>query len=121
MSEVSEYEGISSEDVESIKAIIATFYGDNIAARFTSSSITNDTLNKVAYLLVETVNCSQWMDAVPNPSDILMPSKNLRKWALRLIRNAGKPFIMGNAKVTAACRNFRAAQLKPEILMSLNF
>lgn len=121
MSEVSEYEGISAEDVEMIKAIVDAFYGPSIAARFTSSTISDDTVKQIAYLLAETVDCSQWMDAVPNPSDILMPTKNLKKWALRLIRNAGKPFINGSAKVTVVCKNFRAAQLRTEVVMSLKY
>ncbi len=119
MSEVSEYEGISAEDVQAIRAIIKAFYGDSIAARFTASSVSEDTVHQVAILLAETVDCSQWTDAVPNPKDLLMPAKSLQKWALRLVRNAGKPFLTGTAGVTVTCKHFRAAQFKNEILLSL--
>lgn len=119
MSDFSKYDKITDEDVRMIKAIIEAFYGESTASRFTSETISDETIKEVAYLLAETVDCSKWMDAVPNPTDILMPAKNLKKWALRLIRSAGRPFLYGNARVTVACRNFRAAQLKTEILMSL--
>jgi len=121
MSVASEYPGISLEDVQIIQAIIRSFYGESIAARFTDSTISSDTAKQVAILLTETIDCSRWMDAVPNPSDLLMPTKNLKKWALRLIRNAGKPFVNGTAGVTVACKNFRAAQYKNEILLTLKY
>src|SRR5690606_25185026 len=39
MNEISEYRGISAEDVQAIRAIIQSFYGEEIANRFTTSSI----------------------------------------------------------------------------------
>lgn len=119
MSEVSAYEGISAEDVQAIRAIIKAFYGEEIASRFTASSVSEETVHQVAILLSETVDCSQWMDAVPSPKDLLMPAKSMQKWALRLVRNAAKPFINGTVGVTVTCRQFRAAQFKNEILLSL--
>ncbi len=121
MSEVSEFEGISAEDVQIIQAIITSFYGNNIAKRFNSSTISDDTVKEIAVLLTETADCSQWMDAIPNPSDILMPTKNLQKWALRLLRNAGKPFLNGTGGATVACKNVRAAQFKHQIILSLKY
>ncbi|MAR91940.1 MAG: hypothetical protein CML06_13825 [Pseudomonadales bacterium] len=121
MSEVSEFEGISGEDVQIIQAIIKSFYGSGTAARFNSSTISEETVKEMAVLLTETADCSQWMDAVPNPSDILMPTKNLKKWALRLLRNAGKPFLTGTEGVTVACKNVRAAQFKHQIILSLKY
>lgn len=119
MNEISEYRGISAEDVQAIRAIIQSLYGEEIANRFTTSSISEDTIHQVAILLAETTDCSQWVDAVPNPKDLLMPAKSMQKWALRLVRNAGKPFINGTAGVTVLCKNFRALQFKSEILNSL--
>ncbi|WP_250657809.1 hypothetical protein [Alkalimarinus coralli] len=121
MSEVSEYGGVSYEDTRKIKAIIRSFYGEETAVRFTTSSISDETVHRIAILLSETVDCSQWMDAVPNPEDIIRPTKSLQKWALRLIREAGEPFLQGAEGVTIACKNFRAAQFKTDILFSLKY
>src|SRR5690606_41808205 len=63
------------EDVQAIRAIIQSLYGEEIANRFTTSSISEDTIHQVAILLAETTDCSQWVDAVPNPKDLLMPDR----------------------------------------------
>ncbi|OUS03077.1 hypothetical protein A9Q81_08260 [Gammaproteobacteria bacterium 42_54_T18] len=117
--EVSEYNGISHEDVATVKAILHAFYGSSMSRRVTSTSVSDETIHQVAVLLAETIDCSQWSDAVPSPKDLLMPAKSLQKWALRLVRNAGKPFLDKKAEVTWGCRNFRAAQFKPMILETL--
>lgn len=121
MSEVSEYAGVSYDDVQKIKAIVRSFYGNAIAERFTIGTISDETAHRIAILLAETVDCSQWMDAVPNPEDILIPAKSLQKWALKLIREAGEPFLQGTEGVTVTCKNFRAAQFKNDILLSLKY
>lgn len=111
---------ITMEDVTYIKAILKAYYGDAVSNQITFSSVSEETVRSVAIMLHETVDCSKWIDAVPNPSDLLMPSKNLQKWALRVIRAAGKPFVLENEKVNIMCKVFLANKFKSEIIMSLN-
>ena len=116
---MSEFGGITNEDAEKIKAIVKAFYGAQNAERVTKGNISDKTVHYVALLLIETVDCSRWVDAVPNPKDLLMPAKSIQKWALRLIRNAGKPFVSETVEINVMCKNFRAAQFKPNIMSSL--
>lgn len=111
---------LSSNDVDIIQAIIKAFFGQSNARKFTESSITDETVVLIVKLLSETEDCSTWIDAVPAPDDLLMPAKKLRKWALRIIRSSGEPFLMGNVRVNIMCQRFRAAVFKPAILDSLN-
>lgn len=111
---------ITMEDATYIKAIVKAYYGDAVASKFTITSISEETVNSVAIMLHETVDCSKWIDAVPNPSDLLSPSKNLQEWALRVIRAAGKPFVLENEKVNIMCKAFLANKFKSDIIMSLN-
>ncbi|EMP54425.1 hypothetical protein MSNKSG1_15746 [Marinobacter santoriniensis NKSG1] len=113
-------ESITQNDVDIIQAIIKSFYGQGNARLFTSSTITDDTILKVVELLAETEDCSTWIDSVPNPQDLLMPANKLRKWALRIIRKSGEPFLVGNMRINIMCKRFRAAQFKPAIIDSLN-
>lgn len=113
-------ESLTQNDVDTIQAIINAFFGQEHARRFTSSSITDETLVVIVDLLSETADCSTWIDAVPAPQDMLMPASKLRKWALRVIRKSGEPFLMGNVRVNMMCTRFRAAQFKPVILDSLD-
>lgn len=113
-------ESLSQNDVDIIQAIITTFYGRNYARKFTGASITDETITSIVELLSETAECSTWIDAVPSPQDMLMPASKLRKWALRVIRKSGEPFLMENVRVNMMCMRFRAAQFKPVILDSLD-
>ncbi|MAR89546.1 MAG: hypothetical protein CML06_01510 [Pseudomonadales bacterium] len=113
-------EAITVEDATYIKAIVKAYYGDAVANRITISSVSEETVNSVAIMLHETVDCSKWIDAVPNPPDLLSPSKNLHKWALRVIRAAGRPFVLENEKVNIMCKVFLANKFKSDIIMSLN-
>jgi hypothetical protein len=112
-------ERITADDISYIKAIVSAFYGEQTARKITSQAVTFKTVHNVALLLRETVDCSKWVDSVPNPQDLLFPAKSLHKWALRVLRNAGKPFLLGSLKVNIMCKSFRAAQFKPAILSSL--
>lgn len=111
---------LTEKDVDTIQAIIRVFYGKSHARRFSSSSITDQTVTLLVQLLAETSDCSAWIDAVPNPQDIVMPANKLRKWSLRVIRQSGEPFLTGNVRVNMMCKRFRAAQFKPAIVDSLN-
>lgn len=111
---------ITENDVDIIQAIISAFYGQANARLFTSSSITDETIIMVVELLAEMEDCSTWIDAVPNPQDLLWPANKLRKWALRVIRKSGEPFLLGNVRINMMCKRFRAVQFKPPILDSLN-
>jgi hypothetical protein len=111
---------LSHSDVDIIQAIVSTFFGQSNARKFTASSITDETVVLIVKLLSEVEDCSTWIDAVPAPDDLLMPASKLRKWALRVIRNSGEPFLMGNVRVNMMCKRFRAAQFKPAIIDSLN-
>lgn len=113
-------DSITQNDVDIIQAIIRSFYGQGNARLFTSSTITDKTIIKVVELLAETEDCSTWIDAVPSPQDLLMPANKLRKWALRIIRKSGEPFLLGNVRINMMCKRFRAAQFKPAIIDSLN-
>ncbi|MVF14965.1 hypothetical protein FT643_22835 [Ketobacter sp. MCCC 1A13808] len=118
---MSDYDAITMEDVTYIKAIVKAYYGEAVASRFTYGAVSDETVNAVAKMLHETVDCSKWIDSVPNPSDLLMPTKNLQKWALRVIRAAGKPFLMDNEKVNIMCKVFLANKFKSDIVMSLKY
>lgn len=119
MSEVSEYEGISAEDVTYIKAILKAFYDGNVSKKVTATSISDETLRLVAVLLEETGECSRWVDAVPNPKDLLSPTSTFKKYALRLIRNAGKAFLDPTFKVNIMCKLAVARNFRTPIEMSL--
>ena len=118
---MSDYEGITMEDTQYIRAIVKAYYGEAVAGKITHGAISEETVAAVAKMLHETVDCSKWIDSVPNPSDLLMPAKNLQKWALRVIRAAGKPFLMENEKVSVMCKVFLAGKFKNEIIFSLNY
>lgn len=110
---------VSSEDIQKIQAIIRAFYGPTVAAGFTESSVTEETVRVIAQLLVETTDCSRWVDAVPSPQDLLKPSKTITRWAFRLIRKAGTPFIQHEVKISWLCRKTRAAQFRTDIEITL--
>lgn len=112
-------ESITDQDAEIVRAIIRSFYGESYARKFTTSSITDETLVNIIELLSQTEDCSTWIDAVPNPKDLLMPSKSLRKWALKILRKSGEPFLSGNIRVNIMCKRFRAAQFRNGIVLSL--
>jgi len=113
-------DSITENDIDIIQAIVRSFYGQGNARLFTSSTITDETIVKIVELLAETEDCSTWIDAVPSPQDLLMPANKLRKWALRIIRKSGEPFLTGNVRINIMCKRFRAAQFKPAIIDSLN-
>ena len=119
MSEVSGYEGVSYDDVESIKAILNAFYGRSVADRVTATSVSDETLRLIALLLEETGECSHWIDMVPSPKDLISPMSSFKKYALRLIRNAGKAFMDTSFKVNVMCKRVAAVNYKTPILMSL--
>lgn len=110
---------LSSEDIDKIRAIIKAFYGQSVATGFTESSVTNETVRAIAHMLVETVDCSRWVDAVPSPQDLLRPTRTITKWAFRLIREAGKPFLQNEVRVSWLCRNIRSAQFRTSIETTL--
>lgn len=110
---------LTQSDVDIIQAIIGTFYGQGNARKFTASSITDETVIAISKLLSEAEDCSTWIDSVPAPQDLLLPANKLRKWALRVIRKSGEPFLMGNVRINMMCKRFRAAQFKPVIIDSL--
>ncbi|WP_091989716.1 hypothetical protein [Marinobacter gudaonensis] len=111
---------ITENDVDIIRAIIGSFYGHGNARLFTSSSISDDTIIRIVELLADMEDCSTWIDAVPNPQDLLLPAHKIRKWALRVLRKSGEPFLLGNVRINMMCKRFRAAQFKPAIIDSLN-
>ncbi|WP_145768779.1 hypothetical protein [Marinobacter lipolyticus] len=113
-------DSLTESDVDIIQSIISVFYGKGHARKFRSSTITDETVILIVHLLAETSDCSTWIHAVPSPQDVLMPATKLRKWALRVIRKSGEPFLTGNVRVNLMCKRFRAAQFKPVILDSLN-
>ncbi|WP_309044039.1 hypothetical protein [Marinobacter sediminicola] len=110
---------LSEEDVSAVKAVITAFYGERIANRFHAGSITPETLQLVAQLITETEVCSQWIDAVPNPKDILSPANGIRKWAIRVIRAAGDPFAKGHIKISLTCKLTRGLQFRSLLESSL--
>ncbi len=119
MTEVSIFEDISLEDIDHIKAILRAFYGDGLAKRATISSVGDETLRLIAILLEETGECSHWIDVVPNPKDLMSPTSTFKKYALRLIRNAGKAFMDDSFKVNIMCKMAVARNYRTPIEMSL--
>lgn len=117
--EVSNYEGITQEDIDYIQAILKAFYGDSVARKATMTSVSDETLRLVAVLLEETGECSHWIDVVPNPKDLLSPTSTFKKYALRLIRNAGKAFMDTSFKVNIMCKMVVARNFRTPIEMSL--
>lgn len=61
---------VSHQAATTIQAVVKSFCGDGVARRFSASTVGDQTIVKVANLLSETVNCSQWMDSVPRPQSI---------------------------------------------------
>ena len=110
---------LSAEDIDKIRAIMKAFYGQSVASGFTESSVTDETVRAVAPMLVDTVDCSKWGEAVPSPEDLLRPTRRITKWAWRLIREAGKPFLQNEVKVSWLCRNVRSAQFRSSIETTL--
>jgi len=110
---------LSAEDIDKIRAIMKAFFGHSVASGFTESSVTEETVRAIAHMLVETVDCSRWVDAVPSPQDLLRPTRRITKWALRLIREAGKPFLQNEVKVSWICRTVRSGQFRSSIETTL--
>ena len=110
---------LTQEEIAAVQAIIKTFYGDRIANRFHAGSITPETLELVAQLITETEECSKWIDSVPNPKDLLAPANGVRKWAIRVIRAAGEPFIRGSIKISLTCKLTRGLQFRSLLEASL--
>lgn len=110
---------LTEEEVASVKAIITAFYGERLASRFHAGSITAETLELAAQLITGTEICSKWIDAVPNPKDLLTPTNSIRKWAIRVIRAAGEPFMRGNIEINFTCKVTRGLQFRSPIEASL--
>ena len=110
---------LADEDVAAVQAIVTAFYNERIANRFHAGSITFETLELVAQLITETDECSRWIDAVPNPKDLLAPANSIRKWAIRVIRAAGEPFIRGSVKISLTCKLTRGLQFRSPLEASL--
>ncbi len=83
---------ITENDVDIIQAIISAFYGQANARLFTSSSITDETIIRVVELLAEMEDCSTWIDAVPNPQDLLGQQISLENGRYVLSESRGSPF-----------------------------
>jgi hypothetical protein len=113
------YIALTDEEVTVIQAIITAFYGERIANRFHAGSITSETLELVAQLITETDECSRWIDAVPSPKDLLVPTSGIRKWAIRVIRAAGEPFARGSVKISLTCKLTRGLQFRSLLEASL--
>lgn len=110
---------LTEEDVASVQAIVTAFYGERFASRYHAGSITAQTLELTAQLITETDICSKWIDAVPNPKDLLTPTNGMRKWAIRVIRAAGEPFVRGNVDISYTCKVTRALQFRNLLEVSL--
>ncbi len=110
---------LNEEDVAAVQAIVSAFYGDRIASRFNAGSITSETVELAAHLITETEECSKWIDSIPNPKDLLTPANSIRKWALRVIRAAGEPFIRGSVRISLTCKLTRGLQFKSPLEASL--
>lgn len=110
---------LSQEDIASVQAIVKTFYNERMANRFHAGSITSETLELIAQLITETDECSKWINAVPNPKDLLAPTNAIRKWAIRVIREAGEPFVRGSVKISLTCKLTRGLQFRGLLEASL--
>lgn len=110
---------LTDEDVAAVQAIVTAFYSERIASRFHAGSITLETLELIAQLITETDECSRWIDAVPNPKDLLAPANGIRKWAIRVIRAAGEPFVRGSVKISLTCKLTRGLQFRSPLEASL--
>jgi type IV secretory pathway VirB4 component len=110
---------LSQEEISAVQAIVRTFYNERIANRFHAGSITSETLELVAQLITETDECSKWIDVVPNPKDLLAPTSSMRKWAIRVIRAAGEPFIRDSVKISLTCKLTRGLQFRSLLEASL--
>lgn len=110
---------LTEEEVASVQAIVTAFYGERFANRYHSGSITSETLELMAQLITGTEICSKWIDAVPNPKDLLAPTNGIRKWAIRVIRAAGDPFLRGKIKINYTCKVTRGLQYRSLLEASL--
>ncbi|MEH6562535.1 MAG: hypothetical protein V7713_13995 [Marinobacter sp.] len=110
---------LTEEEVATVQAVITAFYSERIASRFHAGSITAETLELVAQLITETDECSRWIDAVPNPKDLLAPANGIRKWAIRVIRVAAEPFARGAIKISFTCKLTRGLQFRSLLEASL--
>jgi hypothetical protein len=110
---------LTEEDVASVQAIVTAFYGERFANRYHAGSITAQTLELTAQLITETDVCSKWIDAVPNPKDLLTPTNVIRNWAIRVIRAAGEPFMRGNIEINYTCKITRGLQFRNLLEASL--
>lgn len=110
---------LTEEEVAAVQAIITAFYNERIASRFHTGSITPETLELIAQLITESDECSRWIDAVPNPKDLLAPANGIRKWAIRVIRAAGEPFVRGSVKLSLTCKMTRGLQFRSPLEASL--
>lgn len=110
---------LTENEIAAVRAIISAFYGERIADRYHSGTISTETLELTAQLITETEVCSKWIDSVPNPRDILTPTSGIRKWALRVIRAAAEPFISGSVKISRTCQLTRGLQFRSVLEASL--
>ncbi|MEX2473647.1 hypothetical protein [Marinobacter sp.] len=110
---------LTEEEVAAVQAIVTAFYGERVANRYHAGSITAQTLELAAQLITGTEVCSKWIDAVPNPKDLLTPTNSIRKWAIRVIRAAGEPFARGTIKINYTCKLTRGLQFRSLLEASL--
>ncbi len=110
---------LTEEEVASVQAIVTAFYGERFANRYHAGSITAETLGLTAQLITGTEVCSKWIDAVPNPKDLLTPTNGIRKWAIRVIRAAREPFLRGNIEINYTCKVTRGLQFRGLLEASL--
>lgn len=110
---------LTEDEVASVQAIVTAFYGERFANRYHAGSITAQTVELTAQLITETDVCSKWIDAVPTPKDLLTPTNGIRKWAIRVIRAAGEPFVRGSIEVNYTCKVTRGLQFRNPLEASL--
>jgi hypothetical protein len=110
---------LTEEEIASVQAIVKAFYGKRVANRYHAGSITAQTVELTAQLITGTEVCSKWIDAVPNPKDLVVPANGIRKWAIRVVRAAAEPFARGNLDISYTCKLTRGLQFRSLLEASL--
>lgn len=106
---------ISDKDKQYAKAILAAFYGQNIAENI---SINEKTVDLIGQMLEKTYTCTEAMELVPRPVSPVGAKPGVN-WALKQIRKTGMRILNSSIqKISLTCKRAVAASFRGKIELS---
>lgn len=114
-SDVSQVDGLMAEDDAYVKAFIAAFYDESVAARI---SVNESVVILVAEMLDQASDCTEWLSYIPKPVARVGVKPGL-KWALKQVRRIGQQLLndSGN-RIAFACKKAIATGYRQRLEMA---